>query len=85
MSLVFLPTSHRPTARLNATRPRFRFDDEVRVGGDTRIARVTGHRAPKPHAPEVHITYDDGRACWVAERALRAARARLELVAGGGA
>lgn len=85
MSLVFLPTSHRPTARLNATRPRFRFDDEVRVGGDPRIARVTGHRAPKPHAPEVHITYEDGRACWVAERNLRAARARLELVQGGAA
>lgn len=85
MSLIFLPTATRPAARANAVRPRFRFDDEVRVGGDPRVARVTGHRAPRPHAPEVHITYADGRSCWVAERALRAARARLEVLQGGAA
>lgn len=85
MSLVFLPTTHRSTARLNATRPRFRLNDEVRVGGDPRVARVEGFRSPKPHTPEVLIGYADGCTCWVAERNLRAARAKLELVTGGGA
>lgn len=84
MSLAVFP--HRPAAVVRAaTKPRFRFNDEVRVGGDSRVAVITGFRSPRPHLHEVLIAYADGCSCWVAERSLRAARARLELLAGGAA
>lgn len=83
MSLAFFPSP--ALARVRAVKPRFRLLDEVRVGGDPRIARVEGFRHPKPHTAEVLIAYDDGCSCWVAERNLRAARAQLELLQGGAA
>lgn len=81
MSLAFFPT--RPAATVRAVLPRFRFNDEVRVGGDPRIAKVVGFRQPRPHRAEVEIAYADGCRCWVRESALRAARARLDVIEGG--
>lgn len=84
MSLAFFP--HRPIAVIRAaTKPRFKFNDEVRVGGDSRVATITGFRSPRPHLHEVLLSYADGCSCWVAERCVRAARARLELLQGGAA